>query len=145
MVFIDLLINETTERFDLGNKGIAVISALMATLNRQDAGGVEGFLTNFRRAGMEEYVEAWLAADPNKTITPAQLTAALPTITLQHIADKAKLSLLQTTEVLAFLIPILVGQLALYRAADFTHPNDIRRALWSNQLRSATTAVAKAS
>ncbi len=133
MTFIDLLIQETTERFGLGNKSIAVISALVATMNQPGAGGLEGFLTHFRNAGFTDHVQAWLTADQEKSLTSNQLEAALPALTLQQIADKTQLPLPQTTEVLAFLVPLLVRQLASYQSELSTYPNDIRRALWSHQ------------
>ena len=143
MTFIDLLIHETTERFGLGNKGIAVISALVATMNQPGSGGLEGFLNHFRNAGFTDHVQAWLTSDLEKPLTPNQLEAALPAATLQQIADKTQLPLPQTCEVLAFLAPLLVRQLASYQSELSAYPNDIRRALWSNHPVPPTFVVAK--
>ncbi len=133
MLFIDLLINETTEKFALENKGIAVLSALVATLNHPETGGMEGFLNRFRQVGLAEHVTDWLQNESEFKLLPPELEAALGTATLQQIAAKAGLPQTQTTEVVAFLIPPLVRHLATRNPALATQPNDIRQALWSNQ------------
>lgn len=143
MTFIDLLINETAKRFGLGNKSIALISALVATMNQPESGGLEGFLTYFHQANLTDHVNAWLAADLGKPLTPNQLEAALPAATLQQIADKTQLPLPQISEVLAFLVPLLIRQLAGYQSELSSYPNDIRRALWSYQTVAPTFVVAQ--
>ena len=133
MAFIDLLINETTEKFGLGSKGIGVISAIVSTMNQPLYGGMEGFLNRFRQAGMSNQVNAWLQNEIEPPLLPQHLEAALDLFTLQQIADKAKLTLSQTKEVVAFAIPLLICHLAARKTLFSTQPDAIRQALWSNQ------------
>lgn len=134
MAFIDLLINETTEKFGLGTTGIAVVSALVSTMNEPSSGGIEGFINRFRQAGWTEHVNAWLQNEAEPLLVPQQLEAALESATLQHLADKAGLPIEKATEVIAFLVPLLVGHLAARKAVFSSQPDEIRQALWSNQI-----------
>lgn len=133
MAFIDLLINETSEKFGLGNKGIAVISAVVSTMNQPKYGGMDGFLKRFRQAGLSDQVNAWLQNEIEPPLLPQHLDLALDAATLHQIADKAKLPLTQTTEVVAFVIPLLISHLAARKITVSTQPDAIRQALWSNQ------------
>jgi uncharacterized protein YidB (DUF937 family) len=132
MAFIDLLLQETTEKFGLRTKGVAVISALLCTMNNLESGGIEGFLNRFRQAGLTEHVNAWLQNDLDKPLTSPQLETALGRPSLQHIADKIGLPLVQTSAVFAHLIPLIVGHLAVQNSVFSAQPNEIRRALWSD-------------
>lgn len=143
MVFIDLLIQTTSEKFNLGNKSIAIISALVATMNRQETGGLENFLAHFHRAGLTDHIIAWRTPDPQQTLTSSQLKTALAPALLQEIADKTQLPLTQTTEVLAYLVPLIIGQLTACRIALSAPPNDFRRALWSHSNVLPVTSTSK--
>jgi uncharacterized protein YidB (DUF937 family) len=133
MAFIHFLIQETTEKFQLEKQSIAVISALVAKMNQESTGRLEGFLNRFRQAGMTAHVTAWLHNESIPPLAPEQLGAALEVSTLQQIATKAGLPLSQTTEVIAFLIPLLIGHLAARHAVFAAQPDEIRQALWSGQ------------
>ncbi len=143
MAFIDLLIHETTEKYGLGNNGIAVISAVVSTLNQPHIGGLEGFLNRFRQAGLSDHVKAWLQNEIEPALLPHHLEAALDSATLQQIAAKAKLSQTQTIAVIAFVIPLLISHLAARKAVFSAQPDEIRQALWSTQnIRLPITAAA---
>lgn len=133
MAFIDLLINETTEKFGLGNKGIAVISAVVSTMNQPKYGGMDGFMNRFREAGLSDQVNAWLQNEIEPPLLPQHVEMALDAATLQQISDKAKLPLTQSTAVIAFVIPHLIRHLAARKITISTQPDAIRQALWSNQ------------
>ncbi len=141
MAFIHLLIQETAEKFQLEKESVAVISALVATMNEPGAGGLESFLNRFRQAGMTAHVNAWLHNETIPPLAPEQLEAALTTSTLQQLAAKAALPLPQTTEVIAFLIPVLIGHLAARRAVFAAQPDEIRQALWSGQSATPPAAI----
>lgn len=132
MAFIDLLIHETTEKFGLGTKSVAMISALVSTMNQPQFGGMEGFLNRLRQAGLTAQVNAWLQNEVEPILLPQQLEAAYDPATLQQLADKAGLDLPQTIEVTAFLIPLLVRHLAARKTLFSAQPDEIRQALWSH-------------
>ena len=134
MAFIDLLINETTEKFGLEQNGIAIISALVSRMNEQTSGGIDGFLTLFRQANLTEHVNDWLQNESKATLSPQQLASALEPATIQQLADKAGLPLEKTSEVVASLVPLLIGHLAARKAVFASQPDEIRQALWSDQI-----------
>ena len=134
MAFIDLLINETTEKFGLEQHGIAIISALVSRMNQQTSGGIDGFLNIFRQACLTEHVNDWLQNESKATLTPQQLASALEPETLQQLAQKAGLPLEKTSEVVAYLVPLLIGHLAARNAVFSSQPDEIRQALWSDQI-----------
>lgn len=132
MAFIHFLIQETTEKFKLEKQSVAIISALVAKMNEAGTGRLEGFLNCFRKAGLTAHVNAWLTNEETAPLAPELIEAALEPSDLQQLADKAELPLRQTTEVIAFLIPLIIGHLAARRAVFAAQPDEIRQALWSN-------------
>lgn len=133
MAFIDLLIDETTEKFDLKQSGIAIISALVSKMNEQDSGGIAGFLDRFRQASLTQHVNDWLQNESRAMLSPQQIASALEPATLEQLARKAGLPLEKTSEVVAFLVPLLIGHLATRNAVFSSKPDEIRQALWSDQ------------
>lgn len=113
-------------------------------MNRQETGGLDGFLAHFQRAGLSDHVNNWLASDPQQTLTSSHIKIAIAPATLQEIVNKTQLPVTQTTEVLAYLIPLIIEQLAACRIALSAPPNDIRRALWSNSTTPLLLAVPQA-
>ncbi|HEX4950811.1 MAG TPA: YidB family protein [Blastocatellia bacterium] len=134
MAFIDLLINETTEKFALGKNGIAVLSNVIAILNEPRAGGVEGFLSRFREAGLTDQVNAWLQNETEPPLLPHHLQAVFNETTLYQWMAKTERPLPETLEVIAFVIPRLIGHLAARKALFVTQPEVLRQALWSDEV-----------
>ncbi len=131
MAFIDLLINETSLKFELGNKSIAVVSALISTMNNGDSGGIDGFLDNFRVAGFSPEVAEWLSGNTNIYLTPDEIKSALHGEILQGLSSKTGVPHPLLSEILAFQIPAIICHLSSRQMTSLTRPDDIRKALCS--------------
>ena len=134
MAFIDLLINETNQKFGLSSQGISVISTLVSVLNKQELGGFEGFLNRFRQAGLTENVNAWLDNNERNEglLTTQQLESALDHQFINICTEKTRLESTRLIEILAFIIPPLVRHLSASRAGQSSQPDQMRKALWNN-------------
>ncbi len=131
MAFIDLLINETEQKFALGNKSIAIVSALISTMNNSEIGGVEGFLDRFREAGLTTTVDAWVNDSEEISLTPNDIELSLEPSIIQELSHKTGFKHSQLTEVLAYLIPPIICHLAAKRASLAMPPDEMRKALWT--------------
>ncbi len=131
MAFIDLLINETALKFELGNKSIAVVSALISTMNNSEIGGVEGFLDRFRKAGLAATVHAWMNGAEQISLTSAEVETALEAPLLQSLVAKTGVNNPLLSEILAFLIPSIICHLSFNRVTLVMTPDEMRKTLWT--------------
>ena len=131
MAFIDLLIHETAHKFELGNKSIAVVSALISKMNDRESGGVEGFLDQFRQAGFANTVEAWTTAAEQISITRDDVKTSLAAPLLQSLSEKTGVNEPLLSEILAFLIPPIICHLSSNQLSLTMRPDEMRKALWS--------------
>jgi uncharacterized protein YidB (DUF937 family) len=129
MAFIDLLINETSLKFELGNKSIAVVSALISTMSNRDLGGIEGFLDLFRVAGFSPEVAEWVNGNSQILLTPSEIQTALPEEILQGLIEKTGIPHPLLSEILAFQIPSIICHLSSRQLTSLMRPDDIRKAL----------------
>jgi hypothetical protein len=131
MAFIDLLINETALKFELKNKTIAVVSALISTMNNKEFGGVEGFLDRFRQTGLADTVAAWVNEAEQISLTADEVETALEPDLLQNLCEKTGVNNPLLVEIFAFLIPPVICHLASHRLTLAMRPDEMRKALWT--------------
>lgn len=131
MAFIDLLINETALKFELENKTIAVVSALISTMNNREFGGVEGFLDRFRNAGLADTVDAWVNEAEQLSLTGDEVEIALGSFLLQNLCEKTGVNNPLLSEIFAFLIPPVICHLSTIRLTLTMRPDEMRKALWT--------------
>ena len=131
MAFIDLLINETALKFELENKSIAVVSALISTMNNREFGGVEGFLDRFRQMGLADTVDAWVNEAVQVSLTGNEVEIALGSFLLQNLGEKTGVNNPLLAEIFAFLIPPVICHLSSRRLKLTMRPDEMRKALWA--------------
>ena len=131
MAFIDLLIHETAHKFELGNKSIAVVSALISTMNNRELGGVEGFLDRFRKAGLNPKVNAWVNEAEQISLTADEVENSLEPSLMQSLCEKTGVNNPLLSEILAFLIPPIICLLSSKNLSFTLRPDEMRKALWS--------------
>ena len=131
MAFIDLLINETALKFELKNKTIAVVSALISTMNKREFGGVEGFLDRFRNAGLADTVDVWVNEAEQISLTGDEVEIALGSFLLKNLCEKTGVNNPLLSEIFAFLIPPVICHLSSSRLKLTMRPDEMRKALWT--------------
>ncbi len=110
MALFDSLLSEVNERFHLGDKGGALVSALF-DLIINNGGGLNGFLELFRRVGLGQVADSWASQGANSALSNQQTEDALGVDNLNALATKAGLPLATATSALSFLIPTIVDKL----------------------------------
>lgn len=78
----------------------------------QNAGGVDGIVSQLRQAGLGEHVDSWLGAGANKAISPEQIQQALSSEQLSSIASSLGIDPQHLPQLLAQHLPQAVSQTA---------------------------------
>lgn len=111
MALFDSLLNEVNERFNLGDKGEALLSGLLSLITKNAGGGLNGFLDMFHRAGLGETADSWASRGANGALSNQQTEDALGTDTLSELANQAGLPTATAAAALSYLIPTVVDKL----------------------------------
>ena len=130
MALFDSLLSEVNERFHLGDKGGALVSALF-DLIINNGGGLNGFLEMFRRVGLGQVADSWASQGANSALSNQQTEDALGVDNLNALATRAGLPLATATSALSFLIPTIVDKLT---PNGFVPDNNNLRETLSNHL-----------
>ena len=108
----DQLVNETARRFDLSTTSVwALVRGLLSLMTSEQTGGGEGFVDQFRRAGLGDVFTSWFGAKEGRTITPTHVESALGTTSLDRLAGSSGLTRAAVTSAVAFMLPKLIGRL----------------------------------
>ena len=75
MTILEPIINDVSEQFGLRGKAGPTMNALLIVMSNERTGGLQGFLDQFRRAGLGETVSSWVLGLPSashstKVMTP---------------------------------------------------------------------------
>jgi outer membrane protein OmpA-like peptidoglycan-associated protein len=106
------LIHETASRFNLSVASVtALLRGLLSLITNERTGGAEGFIDQFRRAGLGDIVTSWFSGKEGRTITASHLESALGTSALDGLAGASGLSRVAVTSALTFMLPKLIGRL----------------------------------
>lgn len=112
MSLFDSIINETRQKFNLGeNKANVLLSVLLGMMTDRKGKGLNGFLERFNRAGLSGVSSSWVNSDANTHISNEQLESALGNGTIQGIAEKIGTDYQTAISATAFMLPHLVDNL----------------------------------
>jgi uncharacterized protein YidB (DUF937 family) len=111
MSMFDSIINESNEKFGLGDKAGNLLSSLLNLITDQSQGGFAGFLERFRKAGFGDAVDTWVGIEPKTVLSGEQAETALGTETVTEMARQAGLDKETTRAALGRMIPVVVDQL----------------------------------
>lgn len=111
MAFFDSIIGGVAEKFDLGDKAEALLSALLSVISDRKSGGFEGFLDLFKIANAEDLVTSWIGDEDNVAISDEQVKSALGGEVIKSIANKVGISEGKTVSALSYMLPQVVDKL----------------------------------
>jgi outer membrane protein OmpA-like peptidoglycan-associated protein len=74
-------------------------------------GGIDGFIDQFREAGLDQVIGSWIGGKEGRALTPSQVESALGASGLDGLAARSGLSREAVTSVLTFLLPRLIALL----------------------------------
>lgn len=111
MTILEPIINEVSEQFGLRGKAGPLMTALLSLISNERTGGLQGFLDQFRRAGLGETVSSWVSRGSNTPITTEQLERAIGSDTINRMASNAGVARAGAASALAYMIPRVVDLL----------------------------------
>ena len=119
----DSIIRDVNEKFDLGDKAGALVSAILALMTDSANGGFAGFINRFRAAGLGDLAESWISSGANTSVSYEQLESALGEETLRGISEKVGTDYKTTVNASEYVIPHLVNDLT--PNGEIPHENDL--------------------
>jgi len=134
MTILEPIINEVSEQFGLRGKAGPTMNALLIIMSNERTGGLQGFLDQFRRAGLGETVSSWVSRGSNTPITTEQLERAIGNDTVNRITSNVGVARAAGASALAYIIP---------RVVDLLTPEGVvpsRLPAWVNSYLSGVTA-----
>jgi uncharacterized protein YidB (DUF937 family)/heat shock protein HslJ len=134
MTILEPIINEVSEQFGLRGKAGPTMNALLILMSNERTGGLQGFLDQFRRAGLGETVSSWVSRGSNTPITTEQLERAIGNDTVNRITSNVGVARAAGASALAYMIP---------RVVDLLTPEGVvpsRLPAWVNSYLSGVTA-----
>ncbi|MFE0044838.1 YidB family protein [Streptomyces albireticuli] len=95
-----------------GGGGANLLAALLGTLG-SDGGGnpLAGLLNQLRDGGLGEKADTWVGTGKNEDVSGPEVAQALPTQTLDHVAQQAGVSPEQAADEIARVLPEAVDKL----------------------------------
>src|SRR5262247_620850 len=112
MTILEPIINEVSEQFGLRGKAGPLMTALLTLISNERTGGLQGFLDQFRRAGLGEIVSSWVSRGSNTPITTEQLERAIGSDTINRISSNVGVARAASASALAYMIPRVVDLLS---------------------------------
>jgi len=107
----DSIIRGVGEKFGLGDKAGALISALLALMTDSERGGFTGFLNRFGEAGLGDLASSWISSGSNTPISSEQLESALGENNLRGISEQVGADYKTTVDAAGYALPHLVDDL----------------------------------
>lgn len=111
MFKFDSIINESSQKYDLGDKAGNLLSSLLGLITDQRQGGFTGFLDRFRQVGLGDVADSWVGRGANALLSNEQVESALGTETTIHMARQAGIDVEQARSALGMMIPGVVDRL----------------------------------
>jgi outer membrane protein OmpA-like peptidoglycan-associated protein/uncharacterized protein YidB (DUF937 family) len=106
------LINSTATQFNLSDASVSsLLRGLLALMTSERWGGIDGFVDQFREAGLDHVIGSWVGGKEGRALTPSQVESALGASGLDGLASRSGLSREAVTSVLTFLLPRLIALL----------------------------------
>lgn len=116
----DSIISSVNEKYNLGDKAGALVSALVALMTDGKNGGFAGFINRFRAAGLGDLADSWISSGANTPISNEQLESALGEDALRGLSEKVGANYADTVGASGYIIPHVVDDLT----PDGEMPND---------------------
>lgn len=107
----DSIINSVKEKYDLGDKAEALVSALVGLMTDGKSNGFAGFIERFRAAGLGDLADSWISSGANTPVSNEQLESALGEDTLRGISEKAGTDYATTVGASGYIIPHVIDDL----------------------------------
>ncbi len=111
MTILEPIINEVSEQFGLRGKAGPLMTALLSLISNERTGGLEGFLDQFRRAGLGDIVSSWVSRGSNTPITTEQLERAIGGDTINRMASNVGVARPAAASAMAYMIPRVIDLL----------------------------------
>jgi OmpA-OmpF porin, OOP family len=111
MTILEPIINEVSEQFGLRGKAGPLMTALLTLISNERTGGLQGFLDQFRRAGLGEIVSSWVSRGSNTPITTEQLERAIGSDTINRVSSNVGVARAAAASAMAYMIPRVVDLL----------------------------------
>ena len=106
------LINSTATQFNLSDASVSsLLRGLLALMTSERWGGIDGFVDQFREAGLDHVIGSWVGGKEGRALTSSQVESALGASGLDGLAARSGLSRAAVTSVLTFMLPRLIGLL----------------------------------
>jgi uncharacterized protein YidB (DUF937 family) len=105
------IIDGVNEKFDLGDKAGALISAILALMTDSANGGFAGFINRFRAVGLGDLADSWVSSGANTPVSYEQLESALGEDTLRGISEQVGTDYETTVRASEYVIPHLIDDL----------------------------------
>jgi len=112
MTILEPIINDVSEQFGLRGKAGPLMTSSLVLISNESTGGLQGFLDQFRRAGLGETVSSWVSRGSNTPVTTEQLERAIGGDTINRIASNVGAQRAVTASALAYIIPRVVDLLS---------------------------------
>jgi uncharacterized protein YidB (DUF937 family) len=87
----------------------ATLTGLASAIGSE--GGIDPLLDKLRAAGYGKQVDSWISTEPNQTIPPQQLGAALGDAEVQKLSAKSGIDIMSLLPLLATFLPTIVNML----------------------------------
>jgi OmpA-OmpF porin, OOP family len=111
MTILEPIINEISEQFGLRGKAGPLMTAQLTLISNERTGGLQGFLDQFRRAGLGEIVSSWVSRGSNTPITTEQLERAIGSDTINRVSSNVGVARAAAASAMAYMIPRVVDLL----------------------------------
>src|SRR5215468_12561744 len=111
MTILEPIINEVSEQFGLRGKAGPLMTSLLSLIANERTGGLQGFLDQFRRAGLGDIVSSWVSRGSNTPITTEQLERAVGSDTINRMSSNVGVARAAAASALAYMIPRVVDLL----------------------------------
>ena len=111
MSVFDDLVGQVTAEAGGSASHSAMAGAVLAMLNDQQSGGLQGLVQSFEKQGLGSAVSSWIANGPNPPITGDQVHAALGADKVEQLAAQAGVSPDVAKALIAAVLPVLVDKL----------------------------------
>ena len=107
----DQLINEAASRLSLSPSSVSTLVRGLLSQMVNDRAGAEGFVEQFRRAGLGDVITSWFGGKEGKTLTALHVESAMGSTALDTLSASSGLARSVVASAVAFLLPRLFGRL----------------------------------
>ncbi|MEO6588268.1 MAG: YidB family protein, partial [Pyrinomonadaceae bacterium] len=107
----DSIINSVGEKFGLGDKAGAFVSALLALMTDRENGGFTGFINRFRKVGLGDLADSWISSGANTPISYEQVESAFGEGTLHDISEQTGVDYKTTVDATGYIVPHIIDDL----------------------------------